>query len=81
MKLESLRMERREWESGKPIKGELSFSENLGRITITLTEAQCHAVLLIVADSLVETSRAAATEMTANIIQAAALPQALESKS
>lgn len=68
MKLKSLYI-RRSYDGDK-LNGEIEFLNQYGEIKLTLDEATNNKLLAVVADSLVDSARTIAADLTANVIDA-----------
>ena len=65
----------RGYDNKQPLCGTVEFSGRSGEIKINLREELAVRVLAICADELVEASKAAAAEMTAEVITALPAPE------
>lgn len=74
MQLSSLYLRRNSWQTDAPVTGELELSGDDGKITLKLTEQNCHDILAVVASRLIEQSRERANALTAAIIDATKNP-------
>lgn len=77
MIMESLHISRG-YNGKQPLHGTIEFKGGTGKITLNLREELAIRVLAICADELVEASKLAAAEMTAEIITALPAPAAIE---
>jgi len=70
MRLKSLQIDRQTWTPGQPLVGHIRFMDDSGEIQVNLDDAKCNEMLRVVADALVEKSKAIANDLTANILLA-----------
>ena len=68
MKLHRLNISRG-FSKNSSMTGAVEFYDDLGKIQLSLSEDQCNAILEICADSLITTSKRAAEQMTANLLE------------
>ena len=80
MELKSVSLNRLTWKEGKPIEGDITFMAPIGEIKLVLTPQDCQDILKLLSHRLVQQTQDLARNMTANIIESAAVLPALESK-
>ncbi len=70
MQFNKLEIERDRWGSDKgKLKGSVYFSNEAGCISLKLNQSHIDKIFDIVADSMIETAKDAANELTVNIIE------------
>lgn len=70
MQLVKLEIKREMWgESKDQFKGVIKFDNELGEVGMVLTHEKCDELFKICADGLVETAKAAAAELTCNVME------------
>jgi len=70
MNLVKLEIERIRYGDDKgQFKGAISFDNKLGQVSLTLSKEQCDNLFRVCADGIVETAKAAATELTFTVIE------------
>lgn len=78
MELKSLTLQR--WDKARPVQGTIEFFNGEGEIKITLKPEHINKVIAVVADALVESSKAVAEDLTAAILVASTAGNILEHK-
>jgi hypothetical protein len=68
MDFKSLSIEKNTWGKGE-LKGSVSFGNDRGRINLQLTQEHINKIFEVVADTMIETAKDAARELTCNIIE------------
>ena len=70
MKLDRLTIEQVRYGTNKgAYEGTISFHNELGKVAIRLSPAQCDELFKICADGIVATAKAAAAELTISVIE------------
>jgi hypothetical protein len=68
MNFKSLSIERKSWGKNE-LQGSVVFGNNRGRINLQLTDEHINKIFGVVADTMIETAKEAAAELTCNIIE------------
>ena len=68
MEFRKLEIEKNTWGTGE-LKGSVCFSNEKGRIQLKLKPEHINKIFEVVADTMIETAREAAQELTCNIIE------------
>ena len=79
MKLDRLTIEQVRYGTNKgAYEGTISFHNELGKVAIRLSPAQCDELFKVCAEGIVETAKAAAAELTVSVIEHAHTLEAAE---
>jgi hypothetical protein len=70
MQLNSLKIERQKWgrNEGQYV-GVIKFDNEVGNVSIKLSEEKCKELFMVCADGIVETAKVAARELTCSVIE------------
>lgn len=70
MQLKKLQIERERWGENKgQYVGVITFDNELGEVSIKLSEEKCRELFMVCADGIVDTAKSAARELTCSVIE------------